>query len=137
MLMSLRRKKYDLGVKKSLEPLQAVAFKGISNYNTLVTRKSFEKIEEINSYQDTRDKSAALSDHLIQSKINKIRPYKSQKKNLRYLEELLEEPDKDSKKILRDHLPELKYKVVSLKNRGKFVVDLKTRNNWNTESKEE
>ena len=50
---------------------------------------------------------------------------------MRYFQELLEEPDKDSKKIMRDHLPELKYKVVSLKNRSKFIVDLKTRNNWN------
>jgi hypothetical protein len=46
----------------------------------------------------------------------------------------LEEPDKDSKKIMRDHLPELKYKVISLKNRSKFIVDLKTRNNWTQET---
>jgi hypothetical protein len=35
---------------------------------------------------------------------------------------------------MRDHLPELKYKVISLKNRKKFVVDMKTRNNWTLES---
>lgn len=50
------------------------------------------------------------------------------------MRELLEEPDKDSKKIMRDHLPELKYKVISLKNRSKFIVDLKTRNNWTQET---
>ena len=129
-MTSLRRKTYDFGVKRSLEPLQTVPFKGISNYNTLQGRKSYEQREDIHSYADTRDASAALSDKLIQSKINRIRPYKSQNKNLRYLKELLEEPDKDSKKLMRDHLPELKYKVVNIKNRSKFIVDLKTRNNW-------
>lgn len=46
------------------------------------------------------------------------------------------EPDKDSRKLKRDHLPELKYKVVNLKNRSKFIVDLKTRNNWNQNNEE-
>jgi len=131
-LASLRRKKYDFGVKKKLEPLQTVPFKGISNYNTLQCRKSYEQVEDIHAYKDSRATTTALSDKHIQSKINRIKPYKSVNKNLKYLKELLEEPDKDSRRIMRDHLPELKYKVVSLKNRSKFIVDLKTRNNWNT-----
>lgn len=124
-----RNQKNLINVKK--EPLAKIPFKGISNYKSIQNLKVHEDLNELDRSLSPKMKKHSsyqiLGKKQIESRISEIKPYKSKVRNLRYFTEIKDEPDKYSDEILDEHLPEIKYKIVKLKNEAKLIVDLKNR----------